>query len=182
MILVFSLTHQIKVNRVVDQVILPRLHVRRRREVHPELLTRILDLLPLAREAQQVGMELSQVLLDDLRRVPRWITRNKDGQQDALAVVFLHIINHARHFVQFLGADIRTVREAKVHERVLALEVCVGKGLAVVVGQSKRTSDEWSAHAFAVRSDALTSHAVFFVAEVHGQTGAGEEEEQAGLP
>lgn len=80
-------------------------------------------------------MELLQVRLDHGRRIPLRITRDEDRTQDraraaAVAFAFQDIVDagpdeggrgllvdqvdHLGHLVQLLGADVRTVREAKV--------------------------------------------------------------------
>jgi hypothetical protein len=177
-----ELTHQVKVNTVIHQIILPRLNIRRRRKVHAIRLAHILDLLPRPRHTQNIIMELRQIPLHHLRRIPRRVTRDENIPEDTLAVLLFDGVDHAGHLVQLFGADVRAVREAKVHERVFALEVRVGEVLAVVVGQVEGAADERFADALVCFGDAGARHAGFFVAEVEGQAGAGGEEEEAGLP
>lgn len=175
------LTHQIKVNGMINKVILSRLDIRRGGKVHTVLLTRILDLLPLARQAHHVLVKLLQVLFNNGRRVPRGITADEDRQHD-VPVPRLDIVNHAGHLVQLFGANVRAVGEAKVDERVLALEAFLGELRAVLVDEVEGPADEGTAQAFGLRRCALAAHAVFFMAEVHGEACAGPEEEEACLP
>lgn len=106
-------THKIKVDTMIHQIILPRLHIRRRREINPISLANRLDLLPRPRQAHQIGMKLLQVLLRHRRRVARRIARDEDRPQHVAARVF-HQVDHLRHLVQLFWADVRAVREAEV--------------------------------------------------------------------
>lgn len=74
------------------------------------------------------------------------------------------------------------MREAEIDEAVLALEILLGEFFPVVVCEVERPADERAADAFVCFGDAGARHAGFFVAEVDGQAGAGEDEEEAGLP
>lgn len=177
-----KLTHQVKVDTVIHQIILPGLHIRRRREVNPIRLANILNLLPRPRHAQNIIMELGQIPPDNLRRVPSRVARDEHTPQHALALLLLDLVDHAGHLVQLLRADVRAVREAEVHQRVLALQVLFRELLAVVIGQAEGSTDQRLADAFVRFGDAGARHAVFLVAEVEGQAGAGEEEEEACLP
>jgi hypothetical protein len=127
-------------------------------------------------------MELRQIPLHNLRRIPGRVTRNEHIPQHALAVLLFDRVDHTGHLVQLFGADVRAVREAEVHERVFAFQVCVGEVLAVVVGQVEGAADERFADALVCFGDAGARHAGFFVAEVEGEAGTGGEEEEAGLP
>lgn len=176
------LTHQVEVDAVIHQVILPRLHIRRGREVHPVRLAHILDLLPCAGHAQNIRMELCQIPSDNLRRISRRIARDEHILHDACAVLLFDLINHAGHLVQLFRADIRAVGEAKVHERVFALQVLLRELLAVVVGHVEVAADKRLADALVGFGDTGARHAGFFVAEVEGQADAGGEEEEACLP
>jgi hypothetical protein len=97
-------------------------------------------------------------------------------------VLLLHPIDHPRHFIQFFGTDIRTVREAEVNQAVFPLQTLLGEFFPVVVHEMEGSADERFADAFVRFGDAGARHARFFVAEVEGQPDAGEEEEDAGLP
>lgn len=165
------LTHKVKINTVIHQIILPGFDLLRRRKIHPIRLARILDILIFARQTQHILVKLGQVLLGDLWRISRGITADEDGPHD-VSMHGLDPVDHACHLVQLFGANIRAMREAKVHECVFALHVLLAKGLAVVVDELKGPADEGPAHAFTVFGDALAVHAVFFVAEVGGQAGA----------
>lgn len=167
---------------MIHQIILPGLHIRRRRKVHPVRLANILHLLPRPRHAQNILMELRKIPANNLRRIPRRITANKHIPHNALAVLLFHLVDHAGHLVQLLGADVRAVREAEVHERVFALEVFLREFFAVVVGEVEGAADERLADAFVCFGDAGARHAGFFVAEVEGHADAGGEEEEACLP
>jgi hypothetical protein len=167
---------------VIDQIILPRLHIRRRRKVHPVRLTHILNLLPRPRHAQNILMELRQIPPNNLRRIPRRVTRDENIPHNALTLLLFHSIDHAGHLVQFLGADVWAVRETEVDERVFAFQVFGAEVFAVVVGQVESAADERFADSLVLCGDAGARHAGFFVAEVEGEAGAGGEEEEACLP
>jgi len=53
-----KLTHQVEVNAVIYQIILPRLDILRRRKVHPIRLARALDLIVRPRQAQNILMKV----------------------------------------------------------------------------------------------------------------------------
>lgn len=74
------------------------------------------------------------------------------------------------------------MREAKVDETVFSFEVCVCERSVVVVCERERSTDEWFADAFVRFGDSCAGHTSFFVAEVDGQAGASEKEEDACLP
>lgn len=167
---------------MIHQIILPGLHIRRRRKVHPVRLANILDLLPRPRHAQDILVELRQIPANHLGGIARRIARDEHVPHDALAVLLFDLVDHAGHLVQLLGADVRAVREAKVHERVLALEVLLREVLAVVVDEVEGAADERLADALVRFGDAGARHAGFFVAEVEGHADAGGEEEKACLP
>jgi hypothetical protein len=177
-----ELTHKVEVNTVVHQIILPGLHIRRRGKIHPIRLAHILHLLPRPRHAQNILMELRKIPTNNLRRIPRRVTANKHIPHNALAVLFLDLVDHAGHLVQLLGADVRAVREPKVHKRVFPLEIFLREFFAVVVGKVEGAANEGFANAFVCFGDAGARHAGFFVAEVEGHADAGGEEKEACLP
>ena len=127
-------------------------------------------------------MELRQIPANHLGGIASRIARNEHIPHDALAVLLFDLVDHAGHLVQLLGADVRAVREAKVHERVLALEVLLREVLAVVVDEVEGAADERLADALVRFGNAGARHAGFFVAEVEGHADAGGEEEEARLP
>ena len=100
---------------MIHQIILSRLHIRRRGKVHAIRLARGLDLLPRARQPNHIGMELGEIFLHDGRRVARGIARDDDGEQDVGAVgPVAHPVDHVGHLVELFGADVGAVGEAKV--------------------------------------------------------------------
>lgn len=127
-------------------------------------------------------MELRQIRLDNLRSISRRIARNEDVLHDTLAVLLFNLVDHAGHLVQLLGADIRAVREAEVDERVFALQIFLCEVLAVVVGKVESAADKRLSNALILCGDTGACHAGLFVAEVEGQTSAGDKEEEACLP
>lgn len=110
------LTHQIKIYAVVDQVVLARLDVCRRGKVDPVLLANVLNVFVCASQTDNVWVELLQVGLQDGGSVAGRIAGDENGAQ-RVARRFLDLVNHLGHLVQFLGANVGTVAEAKVHLR-----------------------------------------------------------------
>jgi hypothetical protein len=106
-------THEIEVYAMIDQVILPRLHCRRRAKVHAVLLARLLDVLVRACQAQDGWVELGEVLLQHFGRVARRVAGDHEGDHD-IAALLLDFVVHKRHLVELVGADVGAVREAKV--------------------------------------------------------------------
>ncbi len=105
--------HEIKIYTVINEVILAGLDIRRRGEVHAIRLAHGLDLLPGPREADQCGVELSEVGFHHRGRVARRVTGDEDGAQ-GLGRSRFDEVDHVRHFVEFFGADVRAVGEAEV--------------------------------------------------------------------
>ena len=73
------LTHQIKINTVIHQVIHPGLRPFGRAEIDPVLLAHVLDLLPRARQAQDAWVEFCEVGFQDGGRVARGIAGYEEG-------------------------------------------------------------------------------------------------------
>ena len=102
---------------MIHQIILPRLHVRRRREINPISLADGLDLLPRARQPYQIRMELLEVFLRHRRRIACGVARYEDGSHGVSGGLFDQV-DYLRHLVQFFGADVGAVREAEVYLRL----------------------------------------------------------------
>jgi hypothetical protein len=126
-------------------------------------------------------MELLQILLCNLWSISRRIASD-EHRSHHITMLCLDIVNHSSHLIQLFRANVGTVCEAKVDQRIFPLQVFLGEGLAVLVDELEGSADEWAADAFGVFGNALAGHAVFFVAEVEGHSYAGAEEETAGLP
>ena len=111
-----SLTHQVEVDTVVHQIVFARVHVLRCAEVHPVLLAHVLDLVVRASQADNISVELLEIRAQHFGGIASGIACNKDRQEDVLALgSLLHLVNNLGHLVQFVGADIRAVREAEVN-------------------------------------------------------------------
>ena len=106
-------THQIEVNAVINQVVLARLGILGRAKVHPIRLASILDLLVVARQPNEIRVELGQVFLEYARVVARGVACNHDGEEDVSAFGDDFVV-HEGHFVEFVGADVGAVGEAEV--------------------------------------------------------------------
>lgn len=76
-----ALTHQIKVDTMIHQVVHPRLRPLWRAKIYPILLTHILNALPRSRQAHDAWMEFCKVGFQNGRRVPRRVTRYEDGEK-----------------------------------------------------------------------------------------------------
>lgn len=66
-------THQIEVDGMVHEIVLPGLDVRRRREVYSIGLANVFDLIPCPCQSKKILVELSQVSPHDLGGVSRRI-------------------------------------------------------------------------------------------------------------
>lgn len=100
---------------MIHQIILARLDVLGRGEVHSVLLAHVLDLFICARQSLNLLVELAQILAQDLGRVSRGIAGNEDWPHDLLpAKLLAHLVDDLRHFVEFVGADVGAVGEAEV--------------------------------------------------------------------
>lgn len=106
--------HQVKVNAVIDEVILSRLDVLGRAEVDAVLLTQRLDLLVSSGQADELGVELGQVLLQSCRVVARGIAGDEDGEEGGIGDLRFDNVEHLSHLVELFGADVGASGEAKV--------------------------------------------------------------------
>jgi hypothetical protein len=108
--------HQVEINTVVDEVVLALLDALGGREVHPIFLAHLFDLVPGARETNEVGVELGEIGSQHGRRVTRGVAGDEDGQQrrGGGRGRGAHDIDHAGHLIELFGADIRAVREAEI--------------------------------------------------------------------
>lgn len=100
---------------MVDQVVLAGLNVIRSGKVHTVLLADILDLLVCSGQTDNVGVELLQVLAQDLRSVSGWVTGDEDRTHNILSISRLaDLVDDSCHLVEFIGANIGAVGEAEV--------------------------------------------------------------------
>jgi hypothetical protein len=175
----FKLTHQVKVDAVIDQVILPGRNLLRRTKVHAIRLARILNLLMAPRQPNKMRVKLSQVLLQHRRTISRRIARDHDRQQD-IPTLLLNLLVHERHLVQLVRADVRAMREAKVHERVLAQHVVGAVHVAVLVDEREGPAYFGLAYALGLLCYPLARHALFLVGEVGPEAAGGGDEEHRG--
>lgn len=173
--------HQVKVDAVVDQVVLARLDVCWGAKVHAVRLAHGLDLVVRARQADKARVELHQVLAEHVGRVAGRVTRHKHGQQLA-GLLGLDHVKHAAHFVEFFGANVGAVGEAKVDKGVAALEVRFRHSPAVLVDELKGAAHLGPADTLVGLGDALALHALLFVLKVPHQAGAGEDKEYTCFP
>lgn len=80
-------------------------------------------------------MELSQVVLEHLRGIARGVTSDK--HRDDLLLVLVNGVEHFRHFLELVGADIRAHGKAKVDQRELAKQILFSEWVAVLINQVK---------------------------------------------
>lgn len=111
-----GLTHQIEVNAVVHKIVLTRLDIRRRREIHTVFLADVLDIIVRAGQADDVRMEFLKIRFHDGRRVARRIAGD-ENRTESVASDFLDLINHLCHLVELLWADVWAMCEAEVDLR-----------------------------------------------------------------
>ena len=128
------LTHQVKVNTMVHQIILSGLHPVRRTEVNTVLLTHIPNLLPRPRQPNDPRVELLEIALQHYRGVARRVAGDEErehglpGKGRRVGIVengFGNRVAAGRgggddvddfgEFVELFGADVRAVREAEVY-------------------------------------------------------------------
>ena len=126
---------------MIYQIILPLLHILRRTEINPILLTNILYLLVCPRQPNYTWVKLGEVFLQDTRSVSGRIAgyedwedgldlggvggAGRDGRRDGGGwrgvrgwcggrESCVYEVYHLGHFVEFFGADVGAVGEAKV--------------------------------------------------------------------
>jgi hypothetical protein len=204
-----SLTHEVEVDAVVDEVILAGIHILRRTEVDTVLLANILDLLVCAGQADNAGVEFLQIIAQDVWCIANRVAGDKYGQEEALILGrCLDLLNDLSHLVELIRANIGAVSEAKVdlemsgmvsanipmmppanssfvrntYEAVFALQILCGKLLPVKVLQHKRTANLRPSNTLAHLRHALPFQTGFLNAEVEHHTSTGQHEEQRGLP
>lgn len=115
--------HQVEINAVIHEIVLARLHALRGREVHAVCLAHILDLLPGAREPDEVGVEFGEVGAQHGGCVAGRVAGYEDGQQRRSTTrdSGAHDVDGASHLVKLFGADIWAVGEAEIYLLALAL-------------------------------------------------------------
>jgi hypothetical protein len=109
-------THKVKVDAVIHQIVLSRLHTAWCTKVHPIRFASLLDLLVFARQANKIRMKLFQVLLEHWGGVTRRITRNHKWEEDFAALLGDFVV-HQGHLVELVGADIGAVGESEIDLR-----------------------------------------------------------------
>src|SRR5690606_3430742 len=75
-------------------------------------------------------------------------------------------VNHLRHLIQLLRANIRTMREPKVHQLKPSLQLLLRILIPVLVDQLKRTPETRLPDRFRLIPDPLPLYTLLFVAEV----------------
>ena len=107
---------------MIYEVVLPWLHATRRAKVDPVCFANALDLFVVARQANEVGVEFGQVLLEHLGVVARGVACDHYGKEDVAAFRDDFVV-HEGHFVEFVGANVRAVGEAKVDLQIWLLQL-----------------------------------------------------------
>lgn len=106
--------HQVKVDAVVDEVVLAGLDVLGRAEVDAVLLAQRLDLVVGSGQADEPGVELGQVLLQGCWVVARGVAGDEDGEEGRVGVLGFDNVEHLGHLVELFGADVGAAGEAEV--------------------------------------------------------------------
>ena len=100
---------------MIHQIILPRLHILGRAKVHPVLLAHMLHLLVRPGQPGNARMELLEIIAQDVGGITGGIAGDEHGKEDILVLSRLvHFVDNRGHLIQFIRADIWTMREAKV--------------------------------------------------------------------
>lgn len=105
--------HQVKVDAVVHQVVLPGRRVARRAKVHSVRLAHGFDVVVGPCQTNELWMELGKVLLELRGTIARRIAGHKYAVQLSRKLL-LDRVKHDGHLVEFFGANIRAVSEAKI--------------------------------------------------------------------
>lgn len=110
-----DLTHQVKVDAVVHEVILAGLDIPGRAKVHAVLTADVLDLLIGTRQAHNTRVEFLQVLAQHLGGIASGVAGN-ENRQEKLVVLgrLLDLVDDLGHLVQLVRADIGAVGETEV--------------------------------------------------------------------
>jgi len=173
--------HEVEVDAVIYKVILTRFHIRWRGEVHSVGLAHVLDFLPSPCHPEHVRMKFGEVPTYHLRRISCWVATDEDWQHH-VAMHGLDPINHARHLIQLLGADIWAVREPEIYQTVFAFEILLCEFLAVVIREVERPANKRLTNALVGLCNTGSCHASLLVAEIDGETGAGQKKKKTCLP
>lgn len=115
--------HQVKVDAVVDEVVLAGLDVLGRAEVDAVLLAQRLDLVVGSGQADEPGVELGQVLLQGRWVVARRVAGDEDGEEGRVGVLGLDNVEHLGHLVELFGADVGAAGEAEVDLQTRSLVI-----------------------------------------------------------
>lgn len=112
--------HEVKVDAVINQVVLSWLNILRCAKVDTVLLAESLDLVVCARKANELVVELAEVLLKRGRVVTGGVAGNENGEE-SIGGLLLDDIEHGGHLVELFGADIGASGEAEVDLYKLAI-------------------------------------------------------------
>lgn len=144
---------------MIDQVVVGRFRIGWSGKVHPIRLADRLHSRPVARQSDHLWVKVydrvrqirrnsagsSTLTLDVFlhlsHTVSRWIDADEQWQNAVLPSKPLDLVDRLAHFVKLFGADIGTMREAKVYQSPLAQQLLLRERLTVGVGQGERTAN-----------------------------------------
>jgi len=187
---------------MIHQIILSRLHTRRRRKINPILLARLLDVLVSTRQTHDIRMEFLEVFFQDGGSVARRIAGYHDREDHVSAFCF-HLVDHFGHFVEFVWADVWAVGEAEVdlqfshtlvsvpfflwrgrkerfrtYQRILPMHILMRKLMSILINQIKRASNLRSPYPLRLLRNPLSRQPLLLVVEVcpHARAGGNEKD------
>jgi hypothetical protein len=100
----------------------------------------MLDLVVRARQADNIGVELTQVPAQHFGGIASRITGNENGAHDVGSTgCFADFINNGSHLIQLIGADIWTVGETKIDLNVPSLAVVSPSATAKKIKERGKT-------------------------------------------
>ena len=121
--------------RVIDGIIL--VGQRGLLEKYPEAASQVSQLVIIAGDTDGVRVEMTEVLIDDLRRIPFGVDADEDYPWRRRAPRCDQLLSRAGQHLQRQRTDVRTLRKAEEDEIPVAGEIVTPKGPASLVEQDE---------------------------------------------
>lgn len=104
---------------MIDQVVIGRFCIGRRREINSVRLASLLDIIVRARQSDQSRVEVFAIRLYGCDAVSCWIAGDEDRQNAVFPMFGGDLVHDCSHLVELFGTDVRTIRKAELLRRTV---------------------------------------------------------------